>query len=469
VTWVAARRARFVLLIVLLATLLVAAMPAVRAQGPRVLLAEVDGAIDRSTVDYLQEAVAVAQSGQYAALMVRFDTPGGGLLETVAIAELFNGARDLPILGWVGPVGAHAWSAGTILLVSTDLAAMAPGTTIGSVAPVEVGPGGVVPVTDLKIINAVVNATREELALHGRNVSLAQRFVVDNWNLNASQAQSYGATELIAASPTDFANLANGRRVIVKTDTVEYKNFTLATAGAEIDTFSPSTRVRLLEVLSDPLVASLLLILGIYLVIFGISAPGHGAEVAGIIVLLLALIGLGFSVDPIALLLFIVGVVLIILEIKSPGFGVFGIGGVAAIILAAAFLAPLRPPRFIVSPDYQVYFLAALLTPTGFFGAFLLFAMYKVQQVRHRTPIVGEMIGQLATVVEGLRPGEKGYVTHRGELWQAVADEHLPAESKVYIRGVEGIVLRVSSTPPPAPPPSLLRRRFAFLLRRKAA
>ena len=468
-TWVAARRARFVLLIVLLATLLVAAMPAVRAQGPRILLAEVDGAIDRSTVDYLQEAVAVAQSGQYAALMVRFDTPGGGLLETVAIAELFNGARDLPILGWVGPVGAHAWSAGTILLVSTDLAAMAPGTTIGSVAPVEVGPGGVVPVTDLKIINAVVNATREELALHGRNVSLAQRFVVDNWNLNASQAQSYGATELIAASPTDFANLANGRRVVVKTDAVEYKNFTLATAGAEIDTFSPSTRVRLLEVLSDPLVASLLLILGIYLVIFGISAPGHGAEVAGIIVLLLALIGLGFSVDPIALLLFIVGVVLIILEIKSPGFGVFGIGGVAAIILAAAFLAPLRPPRFIVSPDYQVYFLAALLTPTGFFGAFLLFAMYKVQQVRHRTPIVGEMIGQLATVVESLRPGEKGYVTHRGELWQAVADELLPAESKVYIRGVEGIVLRVSSTPPPAPPPSLLRRRFAFLLRRKAA
>src|SRR5437667_303405 len=213
---------------------------------------------------------------------------------------------------------------------------MAPGTTIGSVAPVEVGPGGIVPVTDLRIINAVVNATREELALHGRNVSLAERFVVDIWNLNASQAQTSDATELIAASPTDFAKLANGRRVVVKTDTVEYKNFTLATAGAEIDTFSASTRVRLLEVLSDPLVASLLLILGIYLVIFGISAPGHGAEIAGIIILLLALIGLGFSVDPIALLLFIVGVILIIIEIKTPGFSVFGIGGIIAIVLAAA-------------------------------------------------------------------------------------------------------------------------------------
>jgi len=255
----------------------------------------------------------------------------------------------------------------------------------------------------------------------------------------------------------------------VQSNATVYKDFTLHTAGAEIVTFSSSARVRLLEILSDPLVASLMLILGIYLVIFGISAPGHGAEIAGIIILLLALIGLGFSVDPIALLLFIVGVILIIIEIKTPGFGVFGIGGIIAIVLAAAFLAPLRPPRFVVSPDYQIFFLASFLIPTGFFGGFLLFAMYKVQQIRHRAPLVGQMVGQPATVVEGLRPGENGYVRHRGELWQATADETLPAESKVYIQGVDGIVLRVSSTPPPAPASSLLRRRFAFLLRRKVA
>jgi len=470
VTWVAARRARVVLLIVLIASLFLAAMPATRAQGPRVLLADVDGAIDRSTVDYLREAIDETQSGSYAALMVRFDTPGGGLAETVEIAAMFNNARDVPILAWVGPVGAHAWSAGTILLVSSDLAAMAPGTTIGSVHPVEIGPGGVVPVTDSKIINAVVNATREELALHGRNVSLAERFVIDNWNLNASQAQTYGATELIAGSPTDFANLADGRTVIVQADSIVYKNITLHTANPEIVTFSASSRVRLLAILSDPLISSLLLILGIYLVIFGISAPGHGAEVAGIIILLLALVGLGFSVDPIALLLFIVGVVLIIVEIKSPGFGVFGIGGIIAIVLAAVFLAPLRPPRFVVSPDYQILFLASLLTPTAFFGGFLLFAMYKVQQVRRRTPIVGQTIGQPATVVDGLAPGEKGYVMFRGELWQALADEALPADAKVYVTGVDGLVLRVSTTPPrPVDQRGSFWTRLAFLLRRKAA
>jgi len=179
---------------------------------------------------------------------------------------------------------------------------------------------------------------------------------------------------------------------------------------------------------------------------------------------------LGFSVDPIALLLFIVGVVLIIVEIKSPGFGVFGIGGIIAIVLAAVFLAPLRPPRFVVSPDYQILFLASLLTPTAFFGGFLLFAMYKVQQVRRRTPIVGQTIGQPATVVDGLAPGEKGYVMFRGELWQALADEALPADAKVYVTGVDGLVLRVSTTPPrPVDKRGSFWTRLAFLLRRKAA
>jgi membrane-bound serine protease (ClpP class) len=457
------RPARVVLLIVILATVLATTVTTVRGQGSRILLAEVTGAIDRSTVDYVREAVDEARSGGYAALMIRFDTPGGALQETLDIAKIFNNARDLPILGWVGPVGAHAWSAGTILLVSTDLAGMAPGTTIGSVQPVQIGPGGVVPVTDEKIINAVIGAIREELALHGRNVSLADAFVRDNLNLNAEDAKTARATESVSQSPQEFATLASGTRVF-------YKGLALDTANAQFVTFSSSSRVRLLQILSDPLVSSLLLILGIYLVIFGISAPGHGAEIAGIIILLLALIGLGFSVDPIALLLLIVGVILILLEIKAPGFGVFGIGGIVAIILAAAFLAPLRPPRFAVSPDYQLYFLASLLTPTAFLGAFLLFAMYKVQQVRHRAPIVGATIGQPATVVDGLHPGEKGYVMFRGELWQAVADEELPRESKAYVAGVDGIVLRVSSQPPPAPEKGHpLKSRFTFLLRRKAA
>src|SRR5439155_4485359 len=108
VTRGAARRARVVLLIALLAMLLACAVPAVRGQGPRVLLAEVTGAIDRSTVDYLQEAIGEARTDASSALILRVATPGGGLKETTDIAGLVNNARDVPILGWVGPVGAHA-------------------------------------------------------------------------------------------------------------------------------------------------------------------------------------------------------------------------------------------------------------------------------------------------------------------------------------------------------------------------
>jgi membrane-bound serine protease (ClpP class) len=460
------KAARILMLAVLGALLLTGFAAPVQAQGHRMLLATVDGAIDRSTVDYMREAIDEARSGGYAALIVRFNTPGGALAETLEIAAMFNNAQDLPILGWVGPVGAHAWSAGTILLVSTDLAAMATGTTIGSVAPVEIGPGGVVPVTDEKVINAVVGAIREELALHQRNESLADAFVRDNLNLNADEAVSRRATELVAEDPASFANLANGRTLV-------YKGHLLATTNAEIVTFSASPRVRLLAILSNPLVASLLLILGIYLVIFSLSAPGHGGEIAGIIILLLALVGLGFSVDPIALLMFFVGIVLIILEIKTPGFGAFGIGGIVAIVIAAAFLAPLRPPKFAVSPDYQIYFLAALLTPTGFLGGFLLFAVYKIQQIRRQKPRVGEMLGETGIVVDGLRAGEKGYVKHRGELWQAMADQDLSADTKVFIHAVEGITLRVSSDPPPTAVAQPRKNRFlTFLrsfLRRKAA
>ncbi|HYM39582.1 MAG TPA: NfeD family protein, partial [Thermoplasmata archaeon] len=203
--------------------------------------------------------------------------------------------------------------------------------------------------------------------------------------------------------------------------------------------------------------------------------PGHGAEVAGIIVVLLALIGLGFSVDPIAFLLIIVGVVLLILEVKHPGFGAFGIGGIVAIAIGALFLAPLGPPSApgqpgqLVTPGYQIGFVITLLVPVLLLGGLILFAMYKVNEVRRRKPTVGEFVGEPATTEEPLRKAEKGYVRFKGGLWQALTDEDIPAGSKVYVVRVEGILLHVSATPPPAPPRPTLPSRLERLFRRKSA
>jgi membrane-bound serine protease (ClpP class) len=452
VIWRVSASCRAALVLLILALLASSAIPSARAQGPRVLLAEIDGPIDRSTVDYIREAIDEARVPElgYSALMIRLDTPGGGLDETTELAQLMNNAADVPILGWVGPVGAQAWSAGTILLVSTDLAAMAPGTTIGSVQPVIIGPTGVEPVTDSKIINAVVNLTRTQLGLHNRSTDLAERFVVENLNLNASEALALGAIEIVAATPQDFLGQADGRRLVVQEDSTVYKDITLSVSGAEIVPFGASARVRLLAILADPLVASLALILGIYLLIFGLSAPGHGAEIAGAILLLLALVGLGFSVDPIALLLIVFGIILILVELKTPGFGAFGAGGIIAIIIGAVFLAPLRPPRFVVSPEYQVFFLVALLVPTASFGGFLFFAVYKVLEIRRRKPTIGMMVAEPVRVVDPVGPGQRGYVRYRGELWQATSEDALAPDEEAFIQSIDGIQLRVARSPPPA-------------------
>lgn len=428
--------------------LLSASWPLASAQGPRVLLAEIDGPIGRTTVDYVVEAIDEARAGGYAALILRLDTPGGGLDETTQLAQVFNNARDLPILGWVGPVGAQAWSAGTILLVATDLAAMDPATTIGSVHPVIIGPGGFESVED-KIVDAVVNLTRNQLELHGRNASLAERFVRHNDNLNGTEALDKAAIEILASSPRDFVDQADGRRVLVQSGSTVYKDIMLSIAGAEIVTFSPSVRVRFLAILTDPLVASLMLILGLYLLVAGLTAPGHGAEIGGIIVLLLALVGLGFSVDPIALLLIVIGVILLIVELKTPGFGAFGVGGILMIILGAVFLA--RLPRFVATPEYLLFLLIALVTPTGAFGGFLLFALFKVMEIRRRKPAVGAMVGEAIRIVDAVGPDAKGYVIYHGELWQATADEPMARDETGYIHAVDGIVLRVARSPPAAP------------------
>jgi membrane-bound serine protease (ClpP class) len=427
---------------------LVVAAPGAQAQSPRVLLAEIDGPIDRSTVDYMQEAISEAQAGGYAALVVRFDTPGGGLTETEDITQLMLGASGTPILGFVAPSGADAFSAGTILLVGTDLAAMAPGTTIGSVQPVVLGPSGFEPVTDEKILQAVEGSLAATMALHGRNTSLASRFVRENLNLEAADAMALGATELVEA----YAATLPGGTIL--------KGLRPVIAGAEVVTFQPSLRVRFLAILSDPLVSSLLLILGIYALIFGLSAPGHGGEIAGVILIVLALVGLGFSVDPIALFLIALGIVLLIVELKTPGFGAFGTGGIVSIAIAAVFLAPLRPPEFVVTPEYQAIFLAALLTPTLAFGGFLLFALYKVMEIRRRKPQIGAMVGDEAVAVDPIRAGEKGYVQYEGELWQAIPTEDLAAGTKVYIHAEDGMILRVSTSAPPAPPKPTWRERL---------
>ena len=424
------------LFVALLACVLFAlVVPPARAQGPPVLVARIDSEITRATVEYVKAAIATAEAENARALVIRFDTPGGGLAETQEIQRMFLATR-VPILGWVGPSGANAWSAGTILLESTDLAAMAPFTVIGSVQPVFIGGSGFEPVTEPKIINALVASLEETLRLHGRNETLAAEFIERNLNLNAEQALAARATELVA--PSTQALLASAQGLVVQP-----KNITLDVAGAPVVTFNAPWGVAFFSVIANPIISGLLLLLGIYGIIFGISAPGHGAEIAGIIMVALGILGLGFSVSIVGVFLLILGIVLLVIEAKTPGFGVFGISGVLAIVLGTVFLAPVAPPRFLISRDAQLAIVAALAAPTAAFGGFLLFGMYKVFQVRRRKPVLGRLLGEEAEAVDPIPANGTGYVRYKGELWKATAAEDIAPGERVVITAKDGIVLEV--------------------------
>ncbi len=161
---------------------------------------KLEDAINPASDDIVLAAIDEAEAGDYQALLLMLDTPGGGLAETTEIIAQIE-RTDLPVIAYVYPEGATAWSAGTLILLSSDVAAMAPHTIIGSAQPVKLTPtGGTEPINDTKITNAIVALIEEKARAHGRNTTAAKEFVVSNLNLNAEEALEYGVIEYVSSS-----------------------------------------------------------------------------------------------------------------------------------------------------------------------------------------------------------------------------------------------------------------------------
>jgi len=187
--------------------------------------------------------------------------------------------------------------------------------------------------------------------------------------------------------------------------------------------------------------------LGIFSLIFGISSPGYGAEVFGVIAIILALFGMGFSIPYLSLILIIIGFIMLIIEIHvTPGFGVIGIGGIICIVLASILLVPSYPTRnWLVSIDYQTLLLVFGIVPSILVASFFLFALYKIVRVSMRKPKVGVMEGELAEALEEITPNKTGFVKYKGEYWLARSKEgKIPAREKVIIEKRDGNLLIVS-------------------------
>jgi membrane-bound serine protease (ClpP class) len=403
------------------------------AAEQKVLVLDISESITPVADDIVADALSTAVEDNFSVLLITLNTPGGGLDETLKIIEQIE-QTDVPVIGYVYPEGAKAWSAGTLILISTDIAAMAPHTIIGSAQPVEMSAGGIEPVEDSKVVNALVALAREKARMHSRNETLAERFITENLNLNAESALDAGVIEFVSPTIKDLLKQVDGEVV---------KGKELETEGAQIEYYEPSMRLAFMNLISNPVISSILLMLGIYGVVLGISNPGAGAEIFGIIAITLGLIGTGFDVNTAAIFLVLVGVGLMALELQAPGFGVFGIAGMVCIIVGSILLVPLSYPRFYTPAEFQKTAITAVVAPTLVIGVILVFAIYKVIEVRHRKPVIGEMIGDFARTIDQIAPERPGFVRYKGEYWKARADELIEKEEKVEITGKDGAMLVV--------------------------
>jgi membrane-bound serine protease (ClpP class) len=366
----------------------------------------------------------------FSAVVLALDTPGGSLDATFDIIDSIQ-QSPVPVIGYVYPQGKSAWSAGTIILLATDYAAMAPVTTIGSAQPVQ----GTEPVNDTKVINAVAEKAVSLAELHERNVTQAARFVTHNDNLTPEKAMERNVIESVATNPQELLAVADGAAVI----TLNGQKL-LQTADAEIIRYESSLRTQLVNFLSNPLIATTLMTIGFFALIYGIMSPGFGVEIAGAVFIILGLLGQGLDINWGAFALLALGIGLVAYELYSPGFGAIGIGGIVVVAIGTVFMIT-QPVRPLLVTEEHVGNLATLsiITIVPFAGLMGLIT-YKVWKVKKRKPQQFVLQSEEGVALDSISTNRIGFVIVGGEYWRAKSsrgEDEINKGDKIKVVGKE--------------------------------
>lgn len=427
------------------------------AQAGSVHVLTVQGAISPASADYLLRGIANAEEAQAKLIVIELDTPGG--LDT-SMRDIIKAilASPVPVATFVAPEGARAASAGTYILYASHVAAMAPATNLGAATPVELAPGGAAPEKpampateekkpaqgqaadkgndavprDVKMQKAVHDASayiRSLAELRGRNAEWAERAVRESVSLSAEAALKANVIDVIATDVDDLLKQIDGRQVKLVSAEV-----TLDTRNLEIVRIEPDWRSELLAVIGNPGFAYILLLLGIYGLIYEFSNPGMlFPGVIGSICLLLALFALQLMpINYVGLALIILGIALMASEAVLPSFGALGLGGLAAFVIGSIMLIDTDVPGYGIS--------WALITPVAATTALFSFMVVGLAIRARKRPVVTgaeQMIGAEGEVLAG------GWARVHSELWRVQSREALAPGMRVRVSGRQDLVLEV--------------------------
>ncbi|RFA30556.1 serine protease [Alkalilimnicola ehrlichii] len=428
--------------------LLLCASGVAQSQPNKVVVLEIDGVIGPALLDYFERGMAKAEAEGAAAVILQMDTPGG--LDTSmrgfirAILE-----SDVPVVTYVAPSGSRAASAGTYILYASHVAAMAPGTNLGAATPVQVGGMPGAPddaleeedgepasgsAMERKMVEDAVAYLQSLAELRGRNAEWAELAVREGRSLSASSALENNVIDFMPESLEALLQDMDGIEVKVATGTV-----TLATEGAEVELFEHDWRSTFLSIITDPNVAYVLMLIGIYGLIFELANPGSLIPgIIGAISLVLALFA--FHVLPInyaGLALMLLGVALMLAEAFVPSFGALGIGGLISFAVGSVIL---------FDSDVEGFELSMALVAGFSIVSLIVFLGIATMVIRaFGRPVVsgGEGIrGLEGTAAEDF--DGRGRVVIRGETWNASSDRAVQKGQRVRVLEREGLRLKVT-------------------------